>query len=108
LFALILIALSLPVFASDWAVQWEYANIRKEPSIKAMMVYRLQKSQNAGIIGIAEKGGWIKVRFDTYIPWKTYKSLKKKGAEIKRLGSEGNLVQVTISGWTKKDNLRER
>ncbi len=105
---LILIVLSLPVFASDWAVRWDHANIRKGPSVKAMLVYTLQKTQYIKITDIDEKGGWIKVRFGAYISRRAYIYLRQKGAEIKRVGSEGNMVQVNISGWTKKENLRER
>ena len=108
LFALVFIMLSLPVFASDWAVRWDHANIRKGPSIKGILVYSLRRTQCAKISNIDEKGSWIKVRFGAYISLKAYKSLRLKGVEVKRLGSEGNMVQVNISGWTKKENLREK
>lgn len=103
-----LLALSLPAFASDWAVRFDHADVRKGPSIKGIMVYTLRKSQFAKITDIGKKGGWIKVRFSAYISRKAYARLREKGAEIKRLGKEGDLVQVNISGWTKKDGLRER
>jgi hypothetical protein len=108
LFALMFIVLSLPVFASDWGVRWEHANIRKGPSVKEMLVYDLHRSQYAKITDIGEKGNWLKVQFDAYISEKEYKYLRKNGAEIKRLGREGDAVQVNISGWTKRENLKER
>jgi hypothetical protein len=108
LFILMLIIFSLPVFAADWGVRGEHANIRKGPSVKALLVYDLHRAQYAKITDIGEKGSWIKVQFDAYISGKEYKYLRKNGAEIKRLGREGDAVQVNISGWTKKENLRER
>ncbi len=107
LFVLILLAFSLPSFASEWAVRGDYANIRREPSIKGMKIFALRKTQYAEITDIGEKGGWIKVRFDSYVSRKVYNYLLTKDAEVKRLGGEGALVQVTISGWTRKNNLRE-
>ena len=108
LFALFLMVLSLHVFASDWSVRWDRANVRKEPSIKAMLVYTIQNVQHAKITDIDESAGWLKVRFDAYVSQKEYKYLRLNGAEIKRLGWEGDMVQVNIKGWTRKDNLRER
>jgi hypothetical protein len=104
----ILMVLSLPVFASDWGVRGGHANIRKGPSVKEMLVYDLHRSQFAKITDIGGKGSWIKVRFGAYISQNDYKILRQKGAEIKRVGSEGAMVQVNISGWTRKENLRER
>jgi hypothetical protein len=104
---LFLIALSLPAFTSDWAVRWDHANIRKEPSINSMLVYTLRKAQHAGLTDIGEKGDWVSVQFDAYSSWKIYEHLLVKGVKIKKLGSEGTVVQVTISGWTKKENLRK-
>jgi len=102
-----ILAFALPAFASDWAVRWDYANIRKEPSIKGMKIYQLEKTQYAGITYVAQKSGWIKVQFEADVTWKAFNYLRGKGAEIKRVGSEGTLVHVIISGWTKKDNLRK-
>ena len=106
--AMLFIMLSLPVSASDWAVRWDHVRIMKEPAINAMKVYTLKRSQYARITDIAEKSGWLKVRFDAYLSRKDYQRLRVKGAEIKRFGGEGNVVQVKISGWTKKKDLRER
>lgn len=108
LFVLIFIAFSLPVLASDWAVRGDYANIRKGPSAKAMKVFVLKRTQYAAITDVGQKGGWLKVRFNAYISRKTFKYLRAKGVEMKRLGSEGAIVEVNISGWTKKDRLRKR
>ena len=73
-----------------------------------MLVYTIQNVQHAKITDIDESAGWLKVRFDAYVSQKEYKYLRLNGAEIKRLGWEGDMVQVNIKGWTRKDNLRER
>lgn len=106
--AMLFLMLSLPVSASDWAVKWDHANIMKDPSVNAMKVYTLKRAQYARITDITMKGAWLKVRFDAYLSRKDYKLLRAKGAEIKRFGGEGNVVQAKISGWTKKKDLRER